>query len=218
MKTNQKVIKKMTLLALVIGLLSISATLPIASATSVTFNKQSAGSIFTVGQEITFTASIDVKTDVGGSQVPITNLNITDTLPDGLTYVAGSQTSNPVAASFTAVGQVLTWRWTSSLSGSPQATVTFRALATSAGSKLNRVSAEYLENGVTYSNPSTTASVTVNDPPPSTPTPTLPPPPSTVGGETVPMNLIQVLSPYLVVAALGAVAVVTLALYKKKPS
>jgi hypothetical protein len=47
-------------------------------------------------------------------------------------------------------------------------------------------------------------------------TTTLPTPtPPWVGGEFVPANILQLLTPYLIIAALGVVAVVALVLYKK---
>jgi hypothetical protein len=45
------------------------------------------------------------------------------------------------------------------------------------------------------------------------PTPT---PPPTVGGEFVPVNILQLLAPYLIVAFLGAAAFVSLVIYKKR--
>ncbi len=45
------------------------------------------------------------------------------------------------------------------------------------------------------------------------PTPT---PPITVGGEIVPVNILQLLAPYLIVAFLGATALASLVIYRKR--
>ncbi len=221
MKTKLVNTNRILSVALLLSFLTVFALAPFASATYVALNKQhSPMTDFTVGDQITFTITLDVKTNVGGSQVPITNLNITDTLPAGLSYYPGSASSTP-SASFSAVGQVLTWSFgAGSLSGAPQATVTFVATANGdvLGSLMNSVSAEYLESGETYSNPSATDTVNVlaaTTPPESSSPPTTP---DFVGGESVPLNMIQLLSPYLIVAALGASAIVALVLCKKRVS
>ncbi len=216
MKNNQKVISTIALLALMICLI---ASIPAASATYVAFNKQhTPGGTLLVGESKTFTITLDVKTDVGGSQIPLTTVSLVDTLPLGLTYVVGSQTSTPAAASFNAVGKVLTWTWAGTLSGSPQVTVTFVATADGEdiGTVRNEVSAHYLENGELQSDPSASDTVVIIEPQPTTPPPSLPPPPPVVGGESMPVNILQVISPYIIVALFGAIAVVTIVLYKKR--
>ena len=45
------------------------------------------------------------------------------------------------------------------------------------------------------------------------PTPT---PPITVGGEIVPVNMLQLLAPYLIVAFLGAATLASLVIYKRR--
>ena len=50
-----------------------------------------------------------------GANLDITNLNVTDILPAGLTYVAGSQLSSPAGAAFNIVGQNLHWNWSSTV-------------------------------------------------------------------------------------------------------
>ena len=67
---------------------------------------------YTTGANIRYLIFLNV-TLSSGSVVAITNLTTTDTLPAGLTYVSGSQLSDPPAVSFSAVGQVLTWNWSS---------------------------------------------------------------------------------------------------------
>jgi len=67
---------------------------------------------YTTGANIRYLIFLNV-TLSSGSVVAITNLTTTDTLPVGLTYVSGSQLSDPPAVSFSAVGQVLTWNWSS---------------------------------------------------------------------------------------------------------
>jgi hypothetical protein len=70
---------------------------------------------YTPGTNIRYHLYLNVTTTLGGSVVAITNLTITDTLPAGETYVSGSQLSDPAAVSFSAVGQVLTWNWSSTV-------------------------------------------------------------------------------------------------------
>jgi uncharacterized repeat protein (TIGR01451 family) len=66
---------------------------------------------YTPGTNIRYLIFLNVTTKPGGPVVKITNLTITDTLPVGLTYVSGSQLSDPSAASFSVVGQELIWNW-----------------------------------------------------------------------------------------------------------
>jgi uncharacterized repeat protein (TIGR01451 family) len=66
---------------------------------------------YTPGTNVRYLIFLNVTTKLGGSVVKITNLTITDTLPTGLTYVSGSQLSDPSAASFSVVGQELIWNW-----------------------------------------------------------------------------------------------------------
>ena len=73
------------------------------------------------GQTVTFTILAKV---VEG---PVTNAVVTDTLPAGQTYVAGSQASTPAATSFTvsADGRTLTWTYATLNNGDPAATITY---------------------------------------------------------------------------------------------
>jgi uncharacterized repeat protein (TIGR01451 family) len=66
---------------------------------------------YTPGANIRYHIYLNVTKSLGGSVVSIMNLTITDTLPTGLTYVSGSQLSDPAAVSFSATGQVLVWNW-----------------------------------------------------------------------------------------------------------
>ncbi|HML02929.1 MAG TPA: hypothetical protein VK487_06105, partial [Candidatus Bathyarchaeia archaeon] len=66
---------------------------------------------YTPGTNIRYLIFLNVTTKPGGSVVKITNLTITDTLPAGLTYVSGSQLSDPSAVSFSVIGQELIWNW-----------------------------------------------------------------------------------------------------------
>ena len=76
-----------------------------------------------VGPGQTVTYSIDVEVVNG----PIANAVITDTLPDGQTYVDGSETSNPAATfAITPDGKTLTWTYLSLGSGDPAATITYQ--------------------------------------------------------------------------------------------
>jgi len=70
---------------------------------------------YTPGTNIRYHLYLNVTTTLGGPDVAITNLTITDTLPAGETYVSGSQLSDPAAVSFSVVGQVLTWNWSSNV-------------------------------------------------------------------------------------------------------
>jgi uncharacterized repeat protein (TIGR01451 family)/fimbrial isopeptide formation D2 family protein len=80
-----------------------------------------ADGIVDAGQTVTFTIHGSV------SDGPVTNGTITDTLPVGETYVAGSQSSTPAADSFTvsADGRTLTWSYDSLANGDPAVTVTY---------------------------------------------------------------------------------------------
>ena len=70
---------------------------------------------YTNGANIRYHIYLNVTLSSGGPVVAITNLTMTDTLPAGLTYVSGSQVSDPAAVSFSAVGQVLVWNWSSTV-------------------------------------------------------------------------------------------------------
>ena len=132
------------ILVLTIALVAMSSTV---NATSVNFVKTHSPvqTSFDVGNTITFTATLTVTDVPGGSPISITHLIITDTLPAGLTYVVGSQSSNP-ASSFSIVGNVLTWDFGTAtvLSTAPQATVTFQATVdqNAVGYLQNQVSAD----------------------------------------------------------------------------
>ena len=64
---------------------------------------------------------------------PVTNAVITDTLPAGQAYVAGSQTSS-IPATFQQSGQVLTWTFASLSTGDPAVTVGYQVtIAANAG-------------------------------------------------------------------------------------
>jgi uncharacterized repeat protein (TIGR01451 family) len=216
----------MSILALTIALMTIALTASPANATYATMNKQhTPGAVnFNVGNTVTFTVTLNTLTDVGGSAVALRDLSIQDDIPAGLTYVVGSQSSTP-AASFTAVGQKLTWNFGAGpFTTAPQATVSFSVTvdAGASGTYTNHANSTSYEVITSFiSEPGTTDSIFVNPPAtpsPPPPTPTLTPRPSTVGGESVPLNILQLISPYIVVAALGAIAVASLVLYKKRVS
>jgi fimbrial isopeptide formation D2 family protein len=212
---NNRLVGTIFLLFLAVSLASISATLPNASATSVTFTKShSPNGNVNVGATVSYTITLSVQSETNV-------LSITDTLPAGLTYVSGSETHNP-AASFGIVGQVLTWNFGAGpfASGSTQ-TVTFSATAATAGSFNNQVVASYTETGAgVASEPSVSDPITIIAlPTPSptivpTPTPTDQPP--SVGGEFAPVSILQLLAPYIAVAFIGAVAIASLVMYRKR--
>jgi hypothetical protein len=92
-----------------------------------------------------------------------------------------------------------------------------------AGYLINRATSNYTSvvNEV-VSNPSTGDAIFVLTPTPSPspppeitpePTPTQPP---TVGGEFAPVSILQLLAPYLLVACLGAAAIASLVMYRKR--
>ena len=87
------------------------------------------------GQTVTFTILGQV------AQGPVTDASVTDTLPAGQTYVAGSETSSPAETSFTvsADGRTLTWTYASLASGDPAVTITYDATidATASGDLVN---------------------------------------------------------------------------------
>ncbi len=70
------------------------------------------------GQTVHYTIDVFVDGEVAGGTV-------TDVLPDGQTYVADSQTSDPAAADFSVSsdGRTLTWTFDSTMSGDPAATI-----------------------------------------------------------------------------------------------
>ena len=68
---------------------------------------------YTNGANIRYHIYLNVTASPGGKVVAITNVTFTDTLPAGLTYVSGSQISDPSAVSFSIAGQVLLWNWSS---------------------------------------------------------------------------------------------------------
>lgn len=70
---------------------------------------------YTPGTSIRFHIYLNVTLSQGGPVVAITNLTMTDTLPAGLIYVPGSQLSDPAAVSFSALGQILFWNWSSTV-------------------------------------------------------------------------------------------------------
>lgn len=70
---------------------------------------------YTPGTSLRYHIYLNVTLSSGGPVVAITNLTMTDTLPAGLTYVSGSQLSDPAAVSFSALGQVLFWNWSSTV-------------------------------------------------------------------------------------------------------
>ncbi len=121
------------------------------------------------GDTVTFDIELNVLTVQGGPALSIRNLNFTDVLPAGLTYVANSQTSNPAAVSFTydPVTRTLVWIFgPGPFTTAPQATASFEATVDN-----TVVSGIYLTNGVTaeyyetitniYSAPSTSDTVYV---------------------------------------------------------
>ena len=73
------------------------------------------------GQVVTYTIAVQV---VEG---PVTNAVVTDTLPNGQTYVSGSQSSSPAASfSVAADGRTLTWTFASLPTGNPAATISYQ--------------------------------------------------------------------------------------------
>lgn len=97
-----------------------------------TKSSDDADGIVDVGQTVTFTILASV------AEGPVTNAVITDVLPAGQTYVAGSQTSNP-AATFAQNGQTLTWTYPSLNDGDPAVTITYQVTidASAAGDLTN---------------------------------------------------------------------------------
>jgi fimbrial isopeptide formation D2 family protein len=220
-------ISTISLLVLMISLIALGSTVSNANATFVSLNKQHAPlTNFNQGDTITFTITLNVLDNPNGTAIAIRHLNITDIIPAGLTYVGGSETHTPTAT-FTPSGQTLFWDFGVSTvhSTSPQAVVTFRVTvnAGTSGLLVNQAISEYIEDLTqVYSNPGITDTVTVNPPPTPTPTPTpvvtpspFPSQPS-VGGEFAPVSMLELLAPYVVVAFIGAVAIATLVMYRKR--
>jgi uncharacterized repeat protein (TIGR01451 family) len=160
-------ISTMALLALTIALVSLALVASPANATYVSLYKQHTPlqTYFNPGDTITFTVTLNVLDVPGGSAIAIRHLNITDTLPAGLTYVPGSETHTPTAT-FTPSGQTLFWDFGVSTvhSTSPQAIVSFNVTVDTGAAPLlvNQALAEYYENETNvYSNPAITDSVNV---------------------------------------------------------
>jgi len=72
------------------------------------------------GQTVTFTILVNV------TEGPLTNAVVTDVLPDGQTYVNGSQSSNPASTfAVSPDGTTLTWTFASLPTGDPAATISY---------------------------------------------------------------------------------------------
>jgi hypothetical protein len=189
--------------------LAILSTTPTVNATYVSLNKQhTPNTNFNQTDTIMFTITLNVLNEPSGSAIAIRHLNITDIIPAGLTYVMGSETHTPTAT-FTKTGQRLFWDFGVATvhTTTPQAVVSFNVTVNTgaAGFLVNQAIAEYVEDLTdVYSNPGNTDTVFVetSNPPPS-------PPPHTVGGEIGPVNVLQLLAPYLVFAFFVAAAVVS---------
>jgi uncharacterized repeat protein (TIGR01451 family) len=220
-------ISTISLLVLTIALITLGSTVSNANATFVSLNKQhSPLTNFNQGDTITFTITLNVLDVPGGAPIAIRHLNLTDIIPAGLTYVSGSETHTPTAT-FTPSGQTLFWDFGVSTvhSTSPQAVVTFQVTVNGGASGLlvNQAISEYIEDLTqVYSNPGITDTVTVNPPPTPTPSPTptvtqtpFPSQPS-VGGEFAPVSVLELMAPYVVVAFIGAVAIASLVMYRKR--
>lgn len=210
-------ISVITVLTLTIGLMIMASTAPFANATYVSLNKQhTPGGNFNPGQQITFTITLDVRNNQGGSPIAIRGLTITDTLPTGLTYIAASETHSD-AAVFNQVGQQLTWTFGGAtiLSTSPQAIITFTAVVNTGTSGLlvNQVNAQYTEDATSVvSNPSATDTVNII-PVGTSPTPT---PTTRVGGHVETVSALQLLAPYIVTAVLAVAVVSSVAVIRHK--
>jgi len=224
-KNKHTKISTISLLALTIALIALVSTASTVNANFESLQKQHSptGVSFNQGDTVTYTVTLNVLDAPGGSAISIYHLNITDVVPAGLTYVAGSSTSTP-AATFTQTGQQLFWDFgvATVLSTAPQAVVSFRATVNTGttGNVINNATASYI--GVqtqTASNPGAGDLITVLIPPSPTPIVTQTPFPSqppSVGGEFAPVSILQLLAPYLVVAFIGAIAVASLVMYRKR--
>jgi len=84
-------------------------------------NSNDEDGIVDIGQTVTFTILAQV------AEGPVTDAVITDVLPDGQTYVDGSQSSSPAEDSFTVSpdGKTLTWTYASLNDGDPAVTITY---------------------------------------------------------------------------------------------
>jgi uncharacterized repeat protein (TIGR01451 family) len=199
-------------------ILAILSAAPTVNATYVSLNKQHTPQTnLNQGDTITFTITLNVLNEPSGSAIAIRHLNMTDILPAGLTYVVGSETHTPIAT-FTKTGQQLFWDFgvTTVHTTTPQAVVSFNVTVDTGatGTLVNQVIAEYIENltGV-YSNPGTTDTVIIQTP---TPTPPTTGAPSGVGGEIVPVNILQLLAPYLTIAFLVTAGLSSVLIYKHR--
>ena len=200
--------------------LTILSTAPTVSATYVSLNKQhTPDRDFNQSETIRFTITLNVLDVPGGSPIAIRHLNITDIIPGGLTYVAGSETHTPTAT-FTKVGQQLFWDFGAATvhTTTPQAVVSFSVTVDigATGFKVNQAIAEYYEDLTSvYSNPGITDTIFIQTP---TPTPTPTPNASSIGGkiEIVPVNILQSLAPYFGIAFLVTSVLSSAIIYKHR--
>jgi hypothetical protein len=155
-------------LALTLCSLAVISSIPTALATEVQFKKSHLplATKFHAGDTINFILGLRVL-DVVGAPLSIKNLNITDDLPTGLTYVVGTETSTPLA-SFTQTGQKLFWDFGSGpFATDPQATVSFNVTvdAGAAGFLVDNALAKYHETLTgTPSTPGTSDTIFVAKP------------------------------------------------------
>jgi uncharacterized repeat protein (TIGR01451 family) len=222
-KRKHTKLRIVSILVLTIALIALVSTASTANATFESMSKQHTGSTFNVGDTITFTIILKVLDVEGGSPIAIKDVTINDTLPAGLTY-AGTQSTTPPGAAFSQPGGMLLWTFGAGpFSGNPQVVVTFTATVGSGytGYLVNRAQSNYTSVvNLVNSNPSTGDAVFVNTPPTPSPSPTVTPSPtprqSMVGGEVAPVNILQLLAPYLAAAFIGAVAIASLVMFRKR--
>ena len=159
-------------LAFIVTLLFM-ALIPTASATFVEMEKTHAPiqPNYHSGDTIEFTVIISVHTVSGGPILSIMDFSVTDTLPDGLTYVPMSQTSVPVPVTFTDHGNGnLEWDFgVGPFTSTPHAIIAFEATVDPDAPKgetiINEAKAFYTEtiSGIP-SSPAVTDGISINEP------------------------------------------------------
>ncbi len=156
-----------------IATLVLMALVPMASATFVEMEKTHTPiqENYHSGDTIEFTVMVSVHTVNGGPILSIMDFRIRDTLPDGLTYVAASQTSVPAPITFTDHGNgTLVWDYGAGpFTTDPHATVTFEVTvdedAPLGETVINEATAFYTETvSEIPSSPAVTDGLLINEP------------------------------------------------------
>ncbi len=128
------------LLLMTASLIVAGLATPIARATFVEMSKthDPHQPIYHPGDNFKFLISLSVYDEQGGSALSIKDMSITDNLPDGLTYVAGSQVCSPACSFTDFLNGTLKWDFGAGpFTTTPQATVSFNVTVDMDASTVN---------------------------------------------------------------------------------